>query len=183
MTRKSLAAALTVGVLTVVPAVVSAGCEGSASPWPGGAGPTPRPASPGTVSPGVARPGGAMLGDANTPSSPPATSQPPAHGRSTGSADPFQHACTTDVLLPVVRHELDSAATRFTVERLEVAACRNGYARVFAVSKKVDPPVEGDQLFLRYANGAWHVIDRGASIDCGDSNLKPETATACRALA
>jgi len=87
------------------------------------------------------------------------------------------------VLLPVVRHELDSAATRFTVERLEVAACRNGYARVFAVSKKVDPPVEGDQLFLRYANGAWHVIDRGASIDWGDSNLKPETATACRALA
>ena len=87
------------------------------------------------------------------------------------------------MLLPVVKHVLDNAATRVTIERVEVAACRNGYARVFGVPKKVDPPVEGDQLFLRHESGTWHAIDQGASIDCGDANLKPDTAAACRALA
>jgi hypothetical protein len=149
--------------------VLVAGC--SAAPRGGLSGPPPAP--------GVT----ADTAQAGTPATPRATMAPPAaNAHSSQSIPTGDPACANDVLLRFVRSIMDKPATGFTVDRAEIAACRNGYARVFVVPRKTNPPVEGDQLFLKKVDSGWRVVDQGAGIDCGDSNVKPATAVACAAL-
>jgi hypothetical protein len=134
---------------------------------------------------------------ASAPGSPaPATAVPPRPTVSAGTGVPtnggpfgadqtanaMQRACGHELLLAAARRFADNPARGFVTERIDIAGCRNGYARIFVVPRKVSSPVEGDQLFLRLVGDSWQLVDRGASLDCGDENLKPPTTAACRAL-
>ncbi|MEV0902392.1 hypothetical protein [Actinoplanes sp. NPDC049802] len=91
--------------------------------------------------------------------------------------------CEPAVLLPVARKLVNDPAAGLKVEKVEVPVCRNGYARVFTVPARTPQRFEGDQLFLRLVDGAWKLVERGASIDCGDEGLSPAVTEACTALA
>ncbi|MBO3742681.1 hypothetical protein [Actinoplanes flavus] len=95
---------------------------------------------------------------------------------------PTDPECAPAVILPVAAKLVDDPAIGLKVEAVEIPVCRNGYARVFTVPARTAQRFEGDQLFLRAVDGAWKLVERGASIDCGDEGLSPAVAEACAAL-
>ncbi|GAA3915470.1 hypothetical protein [Actinoplanes auranticolor] len=95
---------------------------------------------------------------------------------------PTDPACAPAAILPTAERLVDDPAAGLKVQAVQVAVCRNGYARVFTVPARTPQRFEGDQLFLRLVDGAWTLVGRGASIDCGDAGLQAAIARACAAL-
>ncbi|WP_433720665.1 hypothetical protein ACQP2Y_36355 [Actinoplanes sp. CA-051413] len=95
---------------------------------------------------------------------------------------PTDPACAPAAILPTAKRLVDDPAAGLKVQAVQVTVCRNGYARVFTVPARTPKRFEGDQLFLRLVGGTWTLVGRGASIDCGDADLRPAIAQACTAL-
>jgi hypothetical protein len=95
---------------------------------------------------------------------------------------PTDPACAPAAILPTAKRLVDDPAAGLKVQAVQVPVCRNGYARVFTVPARTPQRFEGDQLFLRLVDGTWTLVGRGASIDCGDADLRPAIAQACTAL-
>jgi hypothetical protein len=95
---------------------------------------------------------------------------------------PTDPACAPAAILPTAKRLVDDPAAGLNVQAVQVPVCRNGYARVFTVPARTPQRFEGDQLFLRLVDGAWTLVARGASIDCGDADLRPAIAQACAGL-
>jgi hypothetical protein len=98
----------------------------------------------------------------------------------------FARACTSAVLLPLMKRRFDEPAAGLVIERVDIRRCRNGYAHLFAISRP-NPPgessFENEQLFMHFADGQWRSISEGTGISCSDTDLRPaEMLTACRAL-
>ncbi len=97
-------------------------------------------------------------------------------------------ACSTEAILPVLQ-SLFPDNDMWNIVDVEIADCRNGYARVFAVpdvSSCADPDVpclESEQVYLRDDGGAWVYVDSGTGVECANpEGLLPETLEACEAL-
>jgi hypothetical protein len=135
--------------------------------------PTPRPTGASAVT---------------TPTTPAAAgSATPAAGSTRLAAPPVppvaDASCAPAVLLQATKRLLDDPARGSTVERVEILACRNGYARLFAVTAK--PAAAADnQIFLHLQGGTWQLAGRtGAGTDCGDDGLDAKITAACAGLA
>jgi hypothetical protein len=83
-------------------------------------------------------------------------------------------------MLPVVQDQLPHASD-LKIVGVKVIDCKNGYARVAAIS---DGPLR-EQVFLKVADDRWVYLDSGSGPDCGsdpDSLLGPDLVQACTAL-
>lgn len=110
-------------------------------------------------------------GGSTPPPSPPATS--------------FATACTSEVLLPFLAERFDGTAPDLVVGAVDVVACRDGYAHVFAVPRDNGPDgpsYDAEQLWLRWSGSAWEIVAQGTGIACSDPDRTPEHAAACDAL-
>ena len=91
---------------------------------------------------------------------------------------PAVAACDPRVMLPVIQDQVEIAPP-LSFGSVTIAACENGYARVFA--NVADPPPgteDAEQVFLQDDGGTWTVIASGTGIGCTD----PDLAAACKAL-
>lgn len=108
-----------------------------------------------------------------------------AGGEASGSdADAAEASCDPSAFLPVVQ-KFDDPDVELVIEDVEVAACRNGYARVFAVARENPtghPQHENEQVFLRDVGGTWEVVSTGTGISCGDSDLPAALVEVCEGL-
>jgi hypothetical protein len=145
------------------------------------------PAAPGQVTTSPATP-------ASTTNSPSAVAPPPAAPTTTGgagtapkstpkaapSAIPLAEACNQEVLRLSVQGLAPDMTTG--VQRVRVYFCVKGFARLSAVpyldAEGRQPG--GDQFYLQFTAGQWHVLERGSGIDCGDG--EPKLAEACAAF-
>jgi hypothetical protein len=88
--------------------------------------------------------------------------------------------CAVADFLPVLKHAMDNEAgpVPLRIVRAEVARCRNGYARVFAVPDEsvcpAGPCIEHEQVFLGWAGAEWRVLTSGTGIACeaGDETAR-----------
>jgi hypothetical protein len=128
---------------------------------------------------------------APTSTEPPSTNRPPLTSvvRSTLAAPSttsgFKAACTTRVLLPLLKKRLDDPSRQLVVERVDIERCRNGYTHVFAIPKENPPGApqyDADQLWLQYVDGDWRTVAEGSGIACDDADIDADLLRACRAL-
>jgi hypothetical protein len=147
----------------VLTAALATACAGS----PGSGTDPPTPSAPTTTA-------------ATSPASP---TDAPATTPTTIS---FAQACTPEVLLPLMKSKFDNPAGELVIERVDIERCRNGYAHIFAISRRNPtghPQYENEQLFLHYVDGQWQSVSEGTGISCDDTDLRPEELfSACRAL-
>jgi len=147
----------------VVPAALAAvGCTNPSEPAP-----TSSPASPTTSAP-------AAIG------TPPPTSVSP-----TRSVLSFEEACTSEVLLPLMRERFDAPSQDLVIKSVQIERCRGGYAHVFAIPREnpaAGPQYESEQLYLRFAAGEWESVEEGTGITCQDSDISGAFIEACEAL-
>jgi hypothetical protein len=98
---------------------------------------------------------------------------------------PSHAACTTQAILPLLKHKLDNPSGELAIVAADIQRCRNGYAHVFAISRP-NPPghprYDHEQLFLRDVNGAWQSVAEGTGIACSDADITAAMLRACRAL-
>lgn len=113
----------------------------------------------------------------------PATAAPGTAADTTPTAE-----CSESTILPVLQ-SLFPENEAWNIVDVQIADCRNGYARVFAVpdtSSCADPDVpclESEQVYLRDDGGAWAYVDSGTGVECANpEGLLPETLEACEAL-
>jgi hypothetical protein len=106
-------------------------------------------------------------------------------GASSGSGDAAAGAsCDPSAFLPVVR-QFDDPDVELAIEGVDVAACRNGYARVYAVARENPtghPQHENEQVFLRDVDGSWEVVSSGTGVTCGDGDLAAVLVEVCEGL-
>jgi hypothetical protein len=106
-------------------------------------------------------------------------SLPPAAGQVAG-------ACTPEVFLPLMKRKFDDPSKGLIIERVQIERCRNGYAQVFAITRRNPPDdpnqYENEQVFLRLVNGQWQSVAEGTGISCSDDELRPELVAPCRSL-
>lgn len=126
--------------------------------------------------------GGASSPQTNGPPSP-STASPSVMPTSGG----FAVACTSGVLLPWLKQRLDDPARQISIERVDIVRCRGGYAHVWAVPRTNPsgaPQYDADQLFLRFVDGSWTVVEEGSGVACDDpvSDAHPPFLHACWAL-
>jgi hypothetical protein len=117
----------------------------------------------------------------------PASTTPtaPTTAVSPSTTGSFQAACTSQALLPLLKHKFDNPSSELTIVRADIKRCRNGYAHVFAIPRH-NPPghpqYDAEQLFLRYSNGSWQSVAQGQGIACSDGDITAAMLRACRAL-
>ncbi len=121
---------------------------------------------------------------ATTPAtSPVATTTAPTTRVTTVATDTARAACTSQAILPLLQRKFDSG--ELAIVRADIKRCRNGYAHVFAISRR-NPPghpqYENEQLFLRDLNGSWQSVAEGTGIACSDADITAAMLGACRAL-
>jgi hypothetical protein len=89
--------------------------------------------------------------------------------------------CAPERLLPVLKSWFDDPAGELYITKVNVLACRNGYAHVTGLPR-INPPghsqYDGFALYLQDRGGRWHSLDYGTDISCDE----PRLADACRAL-
>jgi hypothetical protein len=94
-------------------------------------------------------------------------------------------ACTSQVLLPLMKQKFDDPSRELVIERVDIRRCRNGYAHVFAVPRSNpagQPQYDSEQLFLREVDGAWQSVAEGGGIGCSDADVSDQFLVACQAL-
>jgi hypothetical protein len=96
----------------------------------------------------------------------------------------FERACTSHVLLPLLRKKFDDPASGAVIARVRIERCRAGYAHVYAIPENAAgrPPFETEQLFLQYRGGSWHSVSEGTGIACSDTGISRALLRACSAL-
>jgi hypothetical protein len=162
-------------LMLAIAAGSSIGCSGPSMPAatpPPTAAPTPAP--PTSAAPTSTRPTPAAAA-----SSFDATTTGPA------TATILAQACTSEVLLPLMKRKFDDPSRELVIERVDIKRCRNGYAHVFAISRRNppgDPQYENEQLFLQLMDGQWQSVAEGTGISCSDDDLRPELVAPCRGL-
>jgi hypothetical protein len=113
----------------------------------------------------------------------PTTTVAPSTAPSTaGSASA---ACTSQVLLPLMKQKFDNPSGELVIERVDIRRCRNGYAHVFAVPRTNpagQPQYDSEQLFLREVDGSWQSVAEGGGIGCSDADVSGQLLLACQAL-
>jgi hypothetical protein len=89
--------------------------------------------------------------------------------------------CAPERLLPVLKAWFDDPAAELYITKVNVLACRNGYAHVTGLPR-INPvghsQYDGFTMYLQDRAGRWHSLDYGTDISCDD----PQVAEACRAL-
>ncbi|TMK76504.1 MAG: hypothetical protein E6G47_12400 [Actinobacteria bacterium] len=121
--------------------------------------------------------------------SPAAPAETPAGTRETPARSsalvPAAALCDPDLLLAAVV-AAGPAPEGLYWASVEVANCRNGYARVWAITGGTPPPgiqLEGsEQVFLKDVGGTWQVFTSGSGLDCVSEPLGPDMKEACEAL-
>jgi hypothetical protein len=123
----------------------------------------------------------------------PATSvapSPAASRRSTAapdlpdSAGSFHAACTSRVLLPLMKSKFDHPSAGTVIIGVRIERCRHGYAHVYAIPR-TNPPGQtqlGEQLFLLYLDGSWRSVSEGTGLTCSDPDSSRALLRACTAL-
>jgi len=97
----------------------------------------------------------------------------------------FDAACTSEVLLPLLKSTFDDPSRDLIIDRVDIQRCRNGYAHAFAVPRQnpsASPQYESEQLFMRYVSGQWTTVAQGTGISCTDPDLESDLLTVCTAL-
>jgi hypothetical protein len=101
------------------------------------------------------------------------------------SAESLRAACTSRVLLPLMKSKFDEPSAGVVIIRVQIERCRNGYAHVFAIPR-TNPPgqpqVDSEQLYLRYLNGSWGSVSEGTGLSCTDPDISRALLRACTAL-
>jgi hypothetical protein len=143
-------------VLTVLVAVIAAGCDSS-----GGSGSTGAPSS--TAAPAT-------------------TTTPPTTAATTTTRSAAAARCSNPVLLQAAQKALKDSGSTVAITSITLARCRNGYALLSA--HPASGAGESPNVFLvwRPAAGAWEALDLGTGIDCAGSPIGPELTAACKAL-
>jgi hypothetical protein len=155
-----------------------AGCSTAVQPSAGGSPPVHRSDVTVTMPATTAGSAPASLAASTTAAS------PTAAAATAGGAQPrtgpvfasLTEACTPEGLLAFVRTQAGPPAGW---QKVKIYNCVSGFARLYAAPNP-DPAgrdVAGDQFFLEFTAGRWHVLDRGLGIDCGDNN--PKLVEAC----
>lgn len=127
---------------------------------------------------------------ATTPGSGPAalpTNQPATrgtHAPAAATGRPAGDASSAECAPEALRASVQALAPDLTtgVRQVKVYNCVSGFARLYATPNPAPngSQPEGDQFFLQFAAGQWHLLVRGAGVDCGDNN--PKLAEACAAF-
>jgi hypothetical protein len=174
---------------TALPALMIAAVVGSSTACSGASTPAPTPPIPAAPTDAAStRPIPAASTRVTQTSTRPAAAPSVSSSRATQApqtATPFAQACTSNVLLPLLKRRFDDPSKELVIERVDIRRCRNGYAHVFAITRRNppgDPQYENEQLFLRFVNGEWQSVSEGTGISCSDEDLRPELAEACRRL-
>ncbi len=98
------------------------------------------------------------------------------------TCDPQQLTAVLDSLVPDDTVPLTSVT---------VDACRDGFVQLVAVRDQSgcppsgtagNPCTEPQRMWLKYADGAWTVLDVGTGIGCDPTDLAPSITEACAAL-
>ena len=94
-------------------------------------------------------------------------------------------ACSDAVLIPWFKSFIDGTAPDLVIVDVDVVACRNGYAHVYAVPQQ-NPEgqnqYDAEQFWLKWEDGGWVGVAQGTGITCSDPDRTPEHAAACDAL-
>ena len=93
--------------------------------------------------------------------------------------------CSDAVLIPWFKSFIDGTAPDLVIVDVEVVACRNGYAHVWAVPQQNaegQNQYDSEQFWLKVVDGAWTSVAQGTGITCSDPDRTPEHAAACDAL-
>ncbi len=117
--------------------------------------------------------------------SPSATTTAPTTRVTTSTPGTSHAACTSQALLPLLKHKFDNPSSELTIVRADIKRCRNGYAHVFAIPRhnpRGHPQYDNEQLFLRDAGGSWQSVAEGTGIACSDADISAAMLHACRAL-
>jgi hypothetical protein len=103
-----------------------------------------------------------------------------------GTANAFEQACTDRVLLPLMKRKFDDPAKELIIERVDIRRCRNGYAHIYAITRKNPaghPQYEGaEQVFLHFVGDEWQSVMEGTGLSCTENDIRPALLTACKAL-
>jgi hypothetical protein len=112
----------------------------------------------------------------------------PATSAETVETTPPAAACTTDALLPTVA-DLFPDNPRWNIVDIQIAECRGGYVRLFAVADQsictsdVPQCLENEQVFLEDVSGAWTYLDSGSGLSCTDTqSMSRAIVPACAVL-
>jgi hypothetical protein len=119
-------------------------------------------------------------------STPVSAASPATTGSPLAAAARLGRACTPEVFLPLMKAKFDDPSKGLIIERVRVERCRNGYAQVFAITRR-NPPgdpsqYENEQVFMHLLNGRWQSVAEGTGISCADDELRPELVAPCRGL-
>jgi hypothetical protein len=116
-----------------------------------------------------------------------AASSPPTSAETLATVPPAA-ACTADALLPTVAN-LFSENPRWQIVDIQIAECRGGYVRLFAVADQsictTDVPqcLENEQVFLQDVAGVWTYLDSGTGLSCLEAQfMSPSIVQACAVL-
>lgn len=117
----------------------------------------------------------------------PALSSPPTSAETVTTSQPPAQ-CTTDALLPTVAN-LFPENPRWQILDVQIAECRGGYVRLFALADQsictTDVPqcLENEQVFLQDVAGAWTYLDSGTGLSCLEAQfMSPPIIQACAVL-
>ena len=146
-------------VVTVLMAMLAAGCGSSSDEEPSAG-------APATTAAPV------------TTSTPPATSTTATSATSSGTAA----RCSNGVLLRAAQQALKDSGSTVTIGSVTVTRCRNGYALLSA--HPASGGLESPNVFLVWKpdTDSWEPLDLGTGIDCAGSPIGPELTKACKAL-
>lgn len=148
-------------VVTVLMAMLAAGCGSSSDEEPSAG-------APATTAAPV------------TTSTPPATTSSTTATSATSSGTAAR--CSNGVLLRAAQQALKDSGSTVTIGSVTVARCRNGYALLSA--HPASGNLESPNVFLVWKpdTEAWEPLDLGTGIDCAGSPIGPELTEACKAL-
>lgn len=93
-------------------------------------------------------------------------------------------SCAPDAFLPLLEG-FDNPDLELIIDDVDVANCRNGYARVYAIPRENPtghPQHESEQVFLRDVGGTWEVVESGTGISCSDRDLSSQLLQVCDGL-
>lgn len=94
--------------------------------------------------------------------------------------------CDPEAMLPVIGEAIQIPYDGMFWESVEIQECRNGYARVFAITGGTPPTgtqLEGsEQVFLQDIEGQWAMLSSGSGLDCYPGSMPPDLKDACEAL-